>query len=551
MKLSSKIALHLLCAMSVICICACSGNNEIRETLQSVESFIEEKPDSALAVLQNIDGKTLHKNADRAKYALLLSMALDKNYIDVTNDSIIAPAVKYYVHHGSADDKLKSNYYWGRIAMNAGDYEDAISRFTIAEKYVNNAKDKVAQGRLYRAQTTVYQYSYDAEAMIDAAGKTAELFMSLKDTTRFLASIFEVTAGYLSKVDTINAKINLDVVKKYWPSMDESQRSQYYANLLILNGHTSPSSLRGILKEYEGDVTDPRHMQWLAVAKAYYVCNEYGKALDAIEKYEYYGGSRTDTYFWIAGLIYESLNDSLQSMLCYKNYIEQTDDKLGYLLAADIRFVKERYENQIEKNKRNYLIAILVLCVLVLILSILLVVNKIKRMKIEHQTADERFKVEIARYEYMYNDALKEIDDLNDALKYNLLDNDVKKYIRERLNLLNKFIASNLTPNFTEKVAKELKQLMQDKKYFIESTRVSFSIEHPQFVNFLKKKGLSDSEIGYCCLYIMGLKGKDISSYMGSGHYKLSSVLRKKFGLSEHDTNIDIFLHEKLEEIEG
>lgn len=51
-------------------------------------------------------------------YALLLSIALDKNYIDVTNDSIIAPAVKNYAKHGSADEKLKTRYYWGCIAMN-------------------------------------------------------------------------------------------------------------------------------------------------------------------------------------------------------------------------------------------------------------------------------------------------------------------------------------------------------------------------------------------------------------------------------------------------
>ena len=59
---------------------------------------------------------------------------------------------------------------------------------------------------------------------------------------------------------------------------------------------------------------------------------------------------------------------------------------------------------------------------------------------------------------------------------------------------------------------------------------------------------LSDGEIGYCCLYAMGLKGKDISAYMGNGHYKLSSAIRKKFGLSEHDTNLDIFLREILAE---
>ena len=149
----------------------------------------------------------------------------------------------------------------------------------------------------------------------------------------------------------------------------------------------------------------------------------------------------------------------------------------------------------------------------------------------------------------MYNAALSEIKNLNDTLKNNTLDKTSRTLVSERLNLLNKFIASNMTPNYSLDAAKELKQLMQDKKYFIESTRISFLVEHPKFIGYLKKRGLSDGEIGYCCLYLMGLKGKDISAYMGKGHYKLSSTIRKKFGLSEHDTNLDIFLRETLAEM--
>ena len=40
----------------------------------------------------------------------------------------------------------------------------------------------------------------------------------------------------------------------------------------------------------------------------------------------------------------------------------------------------------------------------------------------------------------------------------------------------------------------------------------------------------------------MGLKGKEISSYLGNSHYKQSSSIRKKLGLTEHDTNLDLYL---------
>lgn len=235
-------------------------------------------------------------------------------------------------------------------------------------------------------------------------------------------------------------------------------------------------------------------------------------------------------------------------MCCFKKYIEQTDDKLGYLVEADVRFIKERYENQMKIVLRNYFLAILIFCVIALSLAIVLIVVRIKRIIKERHAVEAELNAAIARYESMYNAALAEIDSLNETFESNTLDENVRTHIVERLELLDKFIASYMTPNFSLDATKELRQLMQDKNHFFESTRISFSMVHPKFVAYMKKQGLSDSEIGYCCLYAMGLKGKDISSYMGNGHYKLSSAIRKKFGLNKHDTNLDIFLREKLAE---
>ena len=47
-------------------------------------------------LLEGIDKSELTSKELEAKYALLLSQALDKNFIDLQSDSIIAPAVNYY-----------------------------------------------------------------------------------------------------------------------------------------------------------------------------------------------------------------------------------------------------------------------------------------------------------------------------------------------------------------------------------------------------------------------------------------------------------------------
>ena len=114
--------------------------------LDDVQTYMDEQPDSALTILQAIDTSSIATKKIEAKYALLLSQALDKNYIDLQSDSIIAPAARYYQNHGSAEEKLMTLYYRGRIAMNAQKYEDAISYFTKAARYADKVCDKVAVG---------------------------------------------------------------------------------------------------------------------------------------------------------------------------------------------------------------------------------------------------------------------------------------------------------------------------------------------------------------------------------------------------------------------
>ena len=52
--------------------------------LEDIESYIQPRPDSALAAMRSIDTTGLNTGELRAKYSLLYAMALDKNYIDAT-----------------------------------------------------------------------------------------------------------------------------------------------------------------------------------------------------------------------------------------------------------------------------------------------------------------------------------------------------------------------------------------------------------------------------------------------------------------------------------
>ena len=73
--------------------------------LKDVDSYIMERPDSALTVLKSVDRNLLKTEKSRAHHALLHAMALDKNYINVTEDSIAQVAVDYYSRKGPEKSK--------------------------------------------------------------------------------------------------------------------------------------------------------------------------------------------------------------------------------------------------------------------------------------------------------------------------------------------------------------------------------------------------------------------------------------------------------------
>ena len=119
-----KLILNILAvAVTAMTIFSCNDvrNGEVYRLLADVDSYIESRPDSALAVLEGIGVEDLGSREEKAKYALLMSMALDKNYIDRTDFEVLQPAIDYYENHGTATDKLRTFYYQGRIYYNMGD----------------------------------------------------------------------------------------------------------------------------------------------------------------------------------------------------------------------------------------------------------------------------------------------------------------------------------------------------------------------------------------------------------------------------------------------
>ena len=157
-------------------ITGCRKHYPVAEKLLQAEAVMNEYPDSALNLLKGIAQPELQTQAHHARYALLYSQALDKNYIDLTNDSLINIAVDYYKDRDDVKAKFLSYYYLGRIYTNANNLTQATLAYMEAEQLVDELGDDYAAGLLYKQIGLVYDSYYDFPKSLQAYQQAIEHF---------------------------------------------------------------------------------------------------------------------------------------------------------------------------------------------------------------------------------------------------------------------------------------------------------------------------------------------------------------------------------------
>lgn len=155
-------------------VCSCMKNHKIRDVLDCAESIIQEKPDSALKILGSLSQEDFGTKELRARYSLLYVTALDKNYIDTTDLSIILPACEYYSKHGTHTQKMKTYFYQGCIYANRGEYDRAVYCYMLSLEDSSLVTDNYYKGLVNSAISDIFSQNYNSEQelqyAIDALG---------------------------------------------------------------------------------------------------------------------------------------------------------------------------------------------------------------------------------------------------------------------------------------------------------------------------------------------------------------------------------------------
>lgn len=521
---------------------ACNTENNVNKYLNEIDSYIETLPDSALYALKKIEPTALTNKRDRAKHALLMSMALDKNYVDMTDFSVIQPAIDYYKENGSYTDRLRTLYYTGRIYKNIGNNESAMECY-VKGIYLNKyPHDTLTMARVFFSKGLINNDIYDYNGFCSDMLQAAHLFEISNRNKSKINALLHAANGYLLLRELNEAMNILNEIEKsigQKNNMDNSQLSRYYWLYIFfsyLNG--SKEDVEKYITEYIQNVNEDT-IDWLDIAIGYYKIGNYAKSVEAIKKYEKRNGIKKVRYHALKSQLYESIGDSDTALKNYKRYLKISDSIDLVIFKSNTKFVENKFQMEIELQKEKTHKIVSFLIIVILLVSILCIYIYIKHLQNRRKTEKELLGLKYSILE-SEKSKLEEILQSNNSILQNS-----RNILLQRLNLLNNFFVANISNKEKREIKahKEIITLLSERSNFITSNIKVYEISHPQFIEYLKSHNLTLMEIGYCCLYAIGLKIKDAGVYMNtSSHYNINTEIRRKLNICPNSTNLDIYI---------
>ena len=194
---------HLLTLiLSILLLSACGESQRNSQLLNRAEAVMDDSCEVALSILQDsIDTTTLATERGRAIYAALLSQALDKNYIDLASDSIIAPAVKYFSNGDDPHYAMLTHYYHGKILLNQNKLSDAIISCSKAADFAKEQNNDFYLGLIYGVIDDAYHRTNNYNESIKYAKLSYQHFNKINKQPHKKYAYFSLAISYNNNGD--------------------------------------------------------------------------------------------------------------------------------------------------------------------------------------------------------------------------------------------------------------------------------------------------------------------------------------------------------------
>lgn len=535
--------LLLKMAFAALIFCCCGGNGDVEKRLGEIESYLGGRPYDAIVALQEIGDGELTSQKLRAKHSLLLSMAMEQMYLEQEDLSLPLAALEYYSRKGTATERLRSYYFCGKAYLAGGDTEMAMDCFVKGLGEGNSSDDTLTIAKLHYEKGLIHKTFYEWEKCILEISAASTLFRELHDNSLQFNALSSTFQGYISLDNATGAKEVLLELEAVADNTNAIQTSVLHELRMLYEAkYGNTQSVQKTIPKYLSQVPES-YVNWLSVAEVLLQIGQKEQAMEAVMKYGTYSMDKPLNYWLTASKVYEALGYKDEALEHYRRYAEMSDSTEMALLANDARFIEERYALQIETMEKQAQKRNLIICGLCFVLVLMgIIAYAVYRLRLGN--------IENMLYRTQCEQLEREKSELADVMENSwVIKGPVKDIIKERLELLNTIMAASISENdkIDRTAQQKIEKFLEDRKSFMNSTVAAFEASHPAFISHLRERGLTEMEMGYCCLYAIGLNGKNVGGYTRmSRHYIINSEIRKKLSLEEKSTNLDKYIQQLL-----
>ena len=298
---SLEIVIRTIAVVAIIVFVSSCASKEAKRIMDTADAVMWTRPDSALAALESIDTLSLKVKAQRARYSLLYTMALDRNHRDIPDLRIIKPAASYYERHGSNDDRMKMYFYLGVAQYDTGDPEAAIASYLRAKEYSSRSDNLVFRGIISSSISDVYLWNNNNSESILYCKEACDYFVQAKDSFR----LWNTTGLLANRYSNIRDWAKADSLYSIFFSQPIRDTSIYARQLLNLawnnifkpgsDPHESIDLFRKATGEFGGT---PSLSDYCVYAYASEIIGDYDTANDLIRQLENVDSSSTILKIW-------------------------------------------------------------------------------------------------------------------------------------------------------------------------------------------------------------------------------------------------------------
>ena len=393
------IAIAIACILSLQS-CRTGG---VSAELDYIETYINEYPDSALSVLQNINEDLLHGRSNRNHYNLLLAQAKDKCFIDETEDSVMLSVVNYYSNRRDEEKLFRAYYYLGRIRQNAGRYTESIMSYLDAEQLIDYSDNELQKGLLYAHFGKLYEYQMDFSGALSAYEK---------------ASYYYDRAGslphqYYTTLDVGHLYLRMCKYEAAEPLIKDAMEWLYQSGNFFLTGYAC--DLLCMLYEATGDFQSLSHLldskyavyysdsvnRNLSLAYKYARDNRFNRIQQTFDNAWAAAVSATDTatIYHQEYIVYKLMGQDNNALASHEKLLAIQDSLVRAALQQPLHYIQADYFKTKAsytdlKARSRYTIAIILISLLILIICFIIISFK---RKIENKNLEiERFIDQVA-----------------------------------------------------------------------------------------------------------------------------------------------------------